>query len=39
MKKKHINYCNNFCTDCLLKLSYTEYTELDKIKEIKLFLF
>lgn len=32
-KKKHINYCNNFCIDCLLKLSYTEYIDLDKIKE------
>ena len=32
-KKKHINYFNNFCIDCLLKLSYTEYIDLDKIKE------
>ena len=38
-EKKTINYCNDFCINRLLKLSYNEYTELDKMKEIKLFLF
>lgn len=38
-EKKTHKLLHNFCIDGLLKLSYTEYIDLDKIKEIKLFLF